>query len=289
MSFIDSNSHPVALTIAGTDPSGGAGIQADLKTFMALGAFGTSAITAVVAQNTMGVKSIHPIPHEMVYEQIQCVAEDLEIRAVKTGMLHDSQLIQTVSQAIDDFNLSQHLVVDPVMVAKGGAPLLLEEAQESLRKFLIPLAHLVTPNLPEAEVLTGIRIENAQQRQKAAKATLEMGAQAVVIKGGHRYSASQNAEDYYLDRSGKSFTLTSPRIETRHTHGTGCTYSAALASLLAHGYDLDQAMVYAKAYIHAAISDSLGIGHGNGPTNHWAFLVNPEGYLERVKRHDFEH
>lgn len=289
MNSVQSAKHPVVLTIAGTDPSGGAGIQADLKTFMSLAGFGTSAITAVVDQNTTGVKSIHPIPHEMVREQIQSVAEDLPVRAVKTGMLHDSQLIQTVSQAIRDFDLSQNLVVDPVMVAKGGASLLLEEAQESLRQSLIPLARIVTPNLPEAEVLAGMTIKNAQERLQAAQTILDLGAQAVVIKGGHRYSASQDAEDFYLDQSGRSFTLNCPRVETQHTHGTGCTYSAALATFLAHGFNLDQAMVSAKAYIHAAISQTLGLGHGHGPTNHWAFQENPQHYIPQVIIHEFKH
>ena len=281
------NTHyPVVMTIAGSDSSGGAGIQADLKTFMSLATFGTSALTAVTVQNTLGVHGIQPMDLEIISGQINHVANDFEIQAVKTGMLHDSQVIQTVAEAIKQNNLQSRLVIDPVMIAKGGASLLLEEAQDTLRTQLLPLGKVITPNIPEAEVLSGIQITNDQERQQAAEKLLTFGVEAVVIKGGHRYSKDNLAEDYFLNQQGKTFTLASPRIETPHTHGTGCTFSAAITAFLAKGLSVEEAVYHAKAYIHAAISHTLGIGHGHGPTNHWAYAKDPQAALKEVTIHE---
>lgn len=281
------NTHyPVVMTIAGSDSGGGAGIQADLKTFMSLETFGTSALTAVTVQNTLGVHGIQPMDLEIISGQINHVANDFQIQAVKTGMLHDSQVIQTVAEAIKQNNLQSRLVIDPVMIAKGGASLLLEEAQNTLRTQLLPLGKVITPNIPEAEVLSGIAITNDQERQQAAEKLLTFGVEAVVIKGGHRYSKVNLAEDYFLNQQGKTFTLASPRIETPHTHGTGCTFSAAITAFLAKGLSVEEAVYHAKAYIHAAISHTLGIGHGHGPTNHWAYAKDPQAALKEVTIHE---
>lgn len=281
------NTHyPVVMTIAGSDSGGGAGIQADLKTFMSLETFGTSALTAVTVQNTLGVHGIQPMDLEIISGQINHVANDFQIQAVKTGMLHDSQVIQTVAEAIKQNNLQSRLVIDPVMIAKGGASLLLEEAQNTLRTQLLPLGKVITPNIPEAEVLSGIAITNDQERQQAAEKLLAFGVEAVVIKGGHRYSKDNLAEDYFLNQQGKTFTLASPRIETPHTHGTGCTFSAAITAFLAKGLSVEEAVYHAKAYIHAAISHTLGIGHGHGPTNHWAYAKDPQAALKEVTIHE---
>lgn len=278
--------YPVVMTIAGSDSGGGAGIQADLKTFMSLKTFGTSALTAVTVQNTLGVHGIQPMDLEIISGQINHVASDFEIQAVKTGMLHDSQVIQTVAEAIKQNNLQTRLVIDPVMIAKGGASLLLEEAQNTLRTQLLPLGKVITPNIPEAEVLSGIAITNDHERQQAAEKLLAFGVEAVVIKGGHRYSKDNLAEDYFLNQQGKTFTLASPRIETPHTHGTGCTFSAAITAFLAKGLSVEEAVYHAKAYIHAAISHTLGIGHGHGPTNHWAYAKDPQAALKEVTIHE---
>lgn len=281
-----SENFPVVMTIAGSDSGGGAGIQADLKTFYSLNCFGTSAITAVTAQNTLGVHAIFPVATEVLAKQIEVVATDFDVKAAKTGMLHDARVIETVTQQVKAFHLDQHLVIDPVMVAKGGANLLQEDAKEALISLLLPLGTIITPNIPEAEAITGITIDNDIHRLEAAKALLAMGVKAAIIKGGHRYEGSDQAEDLYLDQTGTAFTLTTPRIDTPHTHGTGCTYSAALTSFLAQGFELSDAAIGAKAYIHAAIENTLGIGHGHGPTNHWAFGDNSVAYIERVQIHD---
>lgn len=275
--------YPVVMTIAGSDSGGGAGIQADLKTFMSLETFGTSALTAVTVQNTLGVHGIQPIDLPIIAGQIEKVAEDFPIQAVKTGMLHDSQVIATVAEAIKKHQLHTQLVIDPVMVAKGGASLLLEEAQAALKSLLIPLGKVITPNIPEAEVITGLKITNDAIRQQAAEKILSYGVEAVVIKGGHRYTKDNLAEDYFLNQKGKTFTLSSPRIETLHTHGTGCTFSAAITAFLAKGYTIEAAVLHAKAYIYAAISQPLALGQGHGPTNHWAYAKDPKAALKEVK------
>ncbi|WP_078549034.1 bifunctional hydroxymethylpyrimidine kinase/phosphomethylpyrimidine kinase [Litchfieldia alkalitelluris] len=256
-----------ALTIAGSDSGGGAGIQADLKTFQELQVFGMSAITAVTAQNTLGVQGVYPLPIEAVVQQIKSIAEDLHPNAIKTGMLFSSELIEAVSAQIKEFNL-QNLVVDPVMVAKGGAPLLQEEAVGALKTHLIPLAHVITPNIPEAEVIVGFPIESLDDRKRAAEVIYQLGAKNVVIKGGH----GQGHEVTDLLYDGNQFELfTAARTETKHTHGTGCTFAAAITAELAKGNSVKDAVVVAKAFIQAAIEDTLGIGAGHGPTNHWAY------------------
>ena len=252
----------VALTIAGSDSGGGAGIQADLKTFAALGVHGTSAITAITAQNTRGVSDILELPTSLIRAQIAAVAEDIGVQAAKTGMLSSSAIIETVVAAIEDFGL-RNLVVDPVMVAKGGARLLREDAVAALRDRLLPLAAVITPNLPEAEVLLDRRIETLDERKQAARDLAAMGARAAVVKGGH---ASGDAIDVFCDGS-RVVELPASRIETANTHGSGCAFSAAIAAELAKGRAPLDAVREAKRFITAAIAQSIEIGHGHGPVN----------------------
>ncbi|WP_416828957.1 bifunctional hydroxymethylpyrimidine kinase/phosphomethylpyrimidine kinase [Ectobacillus polymachus] len=257
-----------ALTIAGSDSGGGAGIQADLKTFQELKVFGMSAITAITAQNTLGVQGVYPMTPSAVAEQIESVASDIGVDAIKTGMLFDSSIIRVVAEKIRQFGWEQ-VVVDPVMIAKGGAPLLQQEAMKALKEELLPLAKVVTPNIPEAEAITGMTITTMDERQLAARKLYDMGVKNVVIKGGH-----DDAEDEAIDLlfDGSSFTyFTSKKIETKHTHGTGCTFAAAIAASLAQGKTVIEAVQIAKDFIQAAIENNLGLGHGHGPTNHWAY------------------
>ncbi|STZ76140.1 bifunctional hydroxymethylpyrimidine kinase/phosphomethylpyrimidine kinase [Bergeriella denitrificans] len=261
---------PQALTIAGSDSGGGAGIQADLKTFQMRGVFGTSAITAVTAQNTLGVSGIHLIPTEMITAQLDAVAADFHVSAFKIGMLGDADVIECVAQALQRHTLGRS-VLDPVMIAKGGAPLLQQSAVEALKTLLLPLADVVTPNLPEAEALTGIKVSDDKSAQEAASALQACGAKTVVLKGGHlENSQSAVCRDWVFTPEG-DFVLESPRIPTRHTHGTGCTFSACIAAELAKGHDVADAVRTAKAFISAAVADALEIGQGHGPTNHWAY------------------
>lgn len=257
------------LTIAGSDSGGGAGIQADIKTFQELGVFGTSAITAVTAQNTCGVQGVYPMPAGAVKAQIDAIGEDFAIVAVKTGMLFDAEIIAETAAGIRKHGW-RNLVVDPVMIAKGGATLLQDEALEAMRTLLLPLAEVITPNIPEAEMLSGMKIHEAADRKRVAEQILAFGAKAVVIKGGHADNPLI-AEDYCLDRNGESFVLRSARIHTQQTHGTGCTFSAALTAELAKGEALPEALVTAKRFIQAALSHQLHIGAGHGPTNHAAY------------------
>lgn len=260
------------LTIAGSDSGGGAGIQADLKTFQELGTFGCSAITAVTAQNTQGVHGIYPMERQAVKEQLDAIGSDFDIRAVKTGMLFDAGIIEETAEAIRRYGW-KHLVIDPVMIAKGGASLLQQEAAEAIKSSLIPLAALVTPNIPEAEVLSGIQIEGDESRKQAAAAILSLGAKAVIIKGGHG-TDPDISEDFYLDRDGKQILLRAERLDTDQTHGTGCTFSAALAAELGKGKTMEEALFTAKEFIQAALSYPLGIGSGHGPTHHAAYREN---------------
>ncbi|MCA1055758.1 bifunctional hydroxymethylpyrimidine kinase/phosphomethylpyrimidine kinase [Rossellomorea aquimaris] len=261
-----------ALTIAGSDSGGGAGIQADLKTFQELGAYGMSAITAVTAQNTLGVHGVYPVTTEGIVKQIDAIGEDLGTDALKTGMLFSSEVIEAVSERIRHYGW-KNVVVDPVMIAKGGAKLLQDEAVRALIEKLVPLTAVITPNIPEAEVLTGKKIETLDERKEAAERLVDMGADSVVIKGGH----AEDSEVVDLFYDGKAFEeLISPRIDTRHTHGTGCTFSAAVTAQLAKGYSMKEAVVTGKAFIRAAIEDELGIGGGHGPTNHWAYQKRGE-------------
>lgn len=260
-----------ALTIAGSDSGGGAGIQADLKTFQELDVYGMSVITAVTAQNTTGVQGVYSVPLEGIQEQLQSIAEDLRPDAIKTGMLFNSDTIEAVARFIEIYEM-EHIVVDPVMIAKGGASLLQNEAVKALKEKLLPLATIVTPNIPEAEVLTGIKIETMNDRKQAAKLLHEMGAEAVMIKGGHDPESEEMIDLLY---DGEKFhTFTSNRISTKNTHGTGCTFSAAITAQLAKGSSVVQAVQVAKDFIQAAIEDDLHIGSGHGPTNHWAYKRN---------------
>jgi hydroxymethylpyrimidine/phosphomethylpyrimidine kinase len=253
---------PVALTIAGSDSGGGAGIQADLKTFAALGCHGTSAITAITAQNTEGVSRYVPVPVDMIEEQISQVAVDLAPRAAKTGMLASPEIIETVAAAVRSFELEQ-LVVDPVMVAKGGHRLLEDAAIDVLRTLLLPLAAVLTPNLPEAEVLLGRQIRTREERETAARDLAALGPRAVVVKGGH---AEGDSDDAFYDGRRLRW-LAGERFPTPHTHGSGCTFSAAITAGLARGLDLGDAVDEAKAFISGAIAHALEIGYGRGPVN----------------------
>lgn len=258
---------PVALTIAGSDSGGGAGIQADLKTFAALGVHGTSAITAITAQNTVDVTDIFELPPQMIRAQIAAVVDDIGVQAAKTGMLSSAAIIQTVATAVTDFGL-RALVVDPVMVAKGGARLLREDAIAALKAVLIPLATVVTPNLPEAEVLLGRKIETLEERRRAAQDLIEMGARAAVVKGGH---AQGDAVDVFYDGA-HLVEIPGERISTSNTHGSGCAFSAAIAAGLAKGLPPLAAVREAKVFITRAIADSIEIGRGHGPVNPMASL-----------------
>lgn len=256
---------PRALTIAGSDSGAGAGIQADLKTFAALGTYGLSAITAVTAQNTLTVVRAQELALDVIAAQIDAVMEDIGVDAAKTGMLSSPEIIAVVCERVRHWGL--RLVVDPVMVAKGGAALLRPEAVDALRTQLLPLAEVVTPNLPEAEVLVGHALHTEADIRSAAQAIYDMGPRYVVIKGGH----SAGAPIDILFDGHDSIELAAERIETRHTHGTGCTFSAAITAFMARQVPVVQAVHYAKRYITGAIRYAPGIGHGHGPTNHFWF------------------
>ncbi|WP_203287340.1 bifunctional hydroxymethylpyrimidine kinase/phosphomethylpyrimidine kinase [Metabacillus sp. cB07] len=257
-----------ALTIAGSDSGGGAGIQADLKTFQELRAFGMSAITAVTAQNTLGVHGVYPLSAEAVMKQIEAIGTDLGTDALKTGMLFSSEIIEAVSVQIKRFGWEK-VVVDPVMIAKGGASLLQQEAIDSLITHLLPLALVITPNIPEAEALSGIKIETIEDRKRAAEKLHAFGAGYVVIKGGHADETEQLIDMLY-DGS-EFFFFENDRIATENTHGTGCTFAAAITAELAKGSSVQHAVQLAADFIHAAIKDDLKLGNGHGPTNHWAY------------------
>ncbi len=255
------------LTIAGSDSGGGAGIQADLKTITALGGFGMSVITALTAQNTLGVHGIHEIPTAFIEQQFDAVATDIGVDAAKTGMLSSSEIMEVVAKKIEQYGIKK-LVVDPVMVAKGGAMLIREEAKKTLIDRLLPLACVITPNIPEAEELTGMKIVTVDEMQAVAHAIHRMGAANVFLKGGH---LPGDALDILYDGS-VFHRFVSERIDTKNTHGTGCTTSAAIATGLAQGMDVYKAVGRAKEYITAAIRSALPIGGGHGPTNHMAWV-----------------
>jgi hydroxymethylpyrimidine/phosphomethylpyrimidine kinase len=257
------SSIPRALTVAGSDSGAGAGIQADLKTFAALDVYGMSAITAITAQNTEGVRAALDLPAELVEAQIDAVMEDIGADVAKTGMLSNPAIIEAVAGRIRQWQL--RVVVDPVMRAKGGALLLQPKAVTMIRTMLLPLAEVVTPNIPEAEVLAERQIETVDDMRKAARAIYDLGARHVVVKGGH---LSGDALDICFD--GTYFVeLSEERIQTRHTHGTGCTFSSAIAAFLARGFPVDEAVSEAKDYITEAIRHAPGLGHGHGPTEHF--------------------
>jgi hydroxymethylpyrimidine/phosphomethylpyrimidine kinase len=256
------------MTIAGSDSGGGAGIQADLKTFAAFGVYGTSAITAITAQNTHAVTAVHVLPAEMVAAQIDAIVSDIGADIVKTGMLANAEIIETVAVKLQQHDL-RRVVVDPVMVAKSGDRLLEASAIEALKTRLLPLATVLTPNLPEAEVLVGAKLTTEEELRDACRELYRLGAQHVVLKGGHR--PGPEVVDLFYD--GESFIpFTLPRVETTSTHGTGCTLASAIAANLAIGHDVTTAVVRAKEYLTEAIRQAFPIGHGHGPVNHfWAF------------------
>jgi hydroxymethylpyrimidine/phosphomethylpyrimidine kinase len=256
----------IALTIAGSDSGGGAGIQADLKTFAACGVYGTSAVTAVTAQNTLGVTAWEPVSTELVIAQLEAVGDDLSPAAVKTGMLATAAIVEAVAAAIAALDLP-NLVVDPVMIAKGGGRLLQEEAVAAIKTHLLKLAEVVTPNVPEAEVLTGMSIATLDDMRTAARRIRTLGPRVVVVKGGHLPQG-----DLVVDvvcTPDAEFDLTGRRLETRHTHGTGCTFAAAIAAHLALGQPVDEALRSARTYLEGAIEHAPGLGAGHGPLNHF--------------------
>jgi hydroxymethylpyrimidine/phosphomethylpyrimidine kinase len=254
-----------ALTIAGSDNSGGAGIQADLKTFMAFGVYGMSVLTAVTAQNTEGVRGFEEVSHALIAAQIDSIMDDIGTDAAKTGMLASAAIVRLVAAKVRE-RAVPNLVVDPVMMAKSGDPLLAPEAREAVRTVLLPVALVVTPNLPEAEALTGRAIATVADMRAAARELHALGVRWVVVKGGH-LPTEGDAVDVVYD--GREYTeLRGPRFPTKNTHGTGCTFSAAIAAGLARGRDPLTAIRRAKQYISRAIETALAIGHGHGPTNH---------------------
>lgn len=261
---------PIALSIAGSDSGGGAGIQADLKTFHAFGVFGTTAVTAITAQNTRGVTAVHAVPPGTVRAQIDAVVEDLRPAGVKTGMLATRELVGVVAAAISDHRLDNY-VLDPVMVATSGDRLLDADAEASISELLLPLATLVTPNLDEAAILAGMPVRTEAEMREAAERLVDRGARAVLLKGGH-LEAGEVVDLLYA--GGVARTWRRPKLETTSTHGTGCTLSAAIAAGLAHGRPLDDAVDDALDFVARAIRDAPGLGSGNGPLNHF---VPPRG------------
>lgn len=269
-----------ALTIAGSDPTGGAGIQADLKTFAAFDVYGASAITAVTAQSTRGVEAVAPLEADLVTAQIEAIAGDLAIHATKVGMLGTSAIVEAVAAAIEQFDLPL-VVLDPVIAATSGARLLDADGVQALRRGLIPLARVVTPNVPEAEVLSGKRIGSMADAREAAKRLHDMGANSVIITGGHAveregqkaHAGGHEVVDLVFD--GHTFhELRAARIVSDRTHGTGCTYAAAIAANLARGLDLPDAAERAQRYVAGAIAHAPAVGHGRGPLAHfWAGIM----------------
>ncbi|WP_033827085.1 bifunctional hydroxymethylpyrimidine kinase/phosphomethylpyrimidine kinase [Bacillus andreraoultii] len=264
-----------ALTIAGSDSGGGAGIQADLKTFAANGVFGMSVITAVTAQNTVDVRSIQNIDTNIIKDQIEAVFDDLPVDAVKIGMLSNPRIVQTVAETLVKYE-PRHLILDPVMVSKGGHHLLENDAILSLTKDVIPLATVITPNIPEAEVLIERPIITESDMKEACMTMVELGAKTVLLKGGH---LPGDPNDLFFDGN-RFYWLKGNRIHTKNTHGTGCTLSSAIAANLAKGYPLYESVQRAKAYIEIAIKHSLNIGKGHGPTNHFYEIYKRAGSAE---------
>ncbi len=255
------------LTIAGSDSGGGAGIQADLKAITILGAFGTSVITALTAQNTVGVQGVHAVPVPFIEMQLESVLSDIGTDAAKTGMLATTEIVEAVASALTRYQVP-NLVVDPVMVATSGDPLLDPDAIEAVKTRLVPLADFVTPNLHEAAILSGIPVADLPSMEAAARAIHALGAKRVLVKGGHLQG---RAVDLYFD--GERFeSFAAPRLDTRNTHGTGCTLSAALAAFLAEGFSPRAAVAQAKQFISIAIEHGVDVGKGSGPTNPYAWL-----------------
>lgn len=258
---------PSALTIAGTDPTGGAGVQADMKTFQELKSYGMSVITSVVSQNTTGVKGVFHLPLSVIAAQLDSVIEDMPIHALKTGMIANVDMMQVIKQRIERIDVDY--VMDPVMVTTSGDTLINEEARDFLRDEMLPITTIVTPNIPEAEYLLNRKIDSLDKMKIAAKEIVtEFGVKAALVKGGHK-SDHNDATDILYDGSALH-TFSAKRIDTKHTHGTGCTLSAAITAYLSQGDTLVQAVEKAKRYVTLAIEHSLELGHGSGPTNHWA-------------------
>lgn len=251
------------LIIAGSDSGGGAGIQADIKTVTALGGYAATAVTAVTVQNTLGVTGVHPIPPAVVEAQARAVLDDIGADALKTGMLGDAAMVERVAAILDSTRAPA--VVDPVMVAKGGAPLLAAQAIEAVRSLMVPRAALLTPNAPEAQALTGLEVETTDDLRRAGEHLLALGAQAVLMKGGH--VEGPLVIDILMTPSGAT-TFEGERLQTRHTHGTGCTLASAVAAGLAQGLPLTEAVARAWAYVHEAMRQAPGFGAGHGPLDH---------------------
>jgi len=268
---------PRLLTVAGSDSGGGAGIQADLKTFLALGVHGMSAVTAVTAQNSTGVQAVHPLPPRAVFEQIESVVTDIGVDAVKTGMLASGAIAEAVADALTRFELAGTVpvVVDPVAVSRHGDPLLADDVLDTLRTRVLPLATVVTPNLAEVELLTGARVRDADDLEPAARRLHALGPRWVLVKGGHL--PGERATDLLFDGR-RAVTLTGPRHDTPNTHGTGCTLASAIAANLALGLDVPAAVRAAKAYVSGAIAASFPLGKGVGPTDH-AWRMRAAGFL----------
>ncbi|MFW6027340.1 MAG: bifunctional hydroxymethylpyrimidine kinase/phosphomethylpyrimidine kinase [bacterium] len=261
----DDGGKPRVLIVAGSDSGGGAGLQADIKTVTVLGGYAATAVTALTVQNTMGVESVHPVPADVVAAQMRAVLTDIGADAVKLGMLHDAEIISAVARTLDEEAPGTPVVLDPVMVAKGGARLLDETAEAALREQLLPRARLITPNVPEAAALTGLAIDSVDRMKKAGEQLKREGAAAVLVKGGH---LEGNAVSDILVSDEGVEVFTSPRVETRHTHGTGCTLASALAVYIAGGAPLSRAVVKARAYVLEAIRQAPGLGGGHGPLEH---------------------
>ena len=264
------HSVPVALTIAGSDPSGGAGIQADLKTFHQLGVYGTSVITLITVQNTTRVSRVHTLDSALVAQQIDAVLEDLPPLAIKTGALGTAAIIEAIAAR----KLSSPLVVDPVLLSTHGAPLADADATQAFAR-LLPKATLITPNLAEAASLAGIEVASIPQMREAAMRIAALGAQAVLVKGGHLADRCGADVVDVLFSAGRFTEFPAPRIATRHTHGTGCTYSAAITAFLARGLSLEESIGRARVFISEAIGTNPGLGRGAGPLNHWARDPDP--------------
>ncbi|GHP14801.1 hydroxymethylpyrimidine/phosphomethylpyrimidine kinase [Lentilactobacillus fungorum] len=260
-----------ALTIAGTDSGGGAGVMADIKTMQERHVFSAAVVVAVTAQNTIGVQDFMAMPQKMIDEQFASVAGDLKIRACKTGMLADVATVEAVVANLKKYDLGP-LTVDPVMIAKGGARLLSEDAITTVREQLLPLADILTPNLPEAAELTGMKIDSQNQMVAAAKQLQALGVKNVIIKGGHQ-TDSKDSTDFVLLESGRSFWVSAPRIDTVRTHGTGDTLSACITAEIAKGHDVETAIRTAKKYVQTTIANGIEVGHGHGPLNHWAKIA----------------
>jgi hydroxymethylpyrimidine/phosphomethylpyrimidine kinase len=267
----DDVAFPVALTMAGSDSGGGAGIQADLKTFQAFGVFGTSAVTALTAQNTVGVHAVHAAPARHVRTQIEVVVEDLQPAACKTGMLASAELVETVASAIRATGLPNY-VLDPVMVATSGDRLLAEDAETAVLELLLPLCTLATPNLHEAELLAGEQASDEAGMRRLAEMLVNRGAAAVLVKGGH-LEGSEVVDVLFDGTSFRSWRR--PKLDTTNTHGTGCTLSAGIAAGLARGWTLTEAVEAALDFTHRAIAQAPGLGRGHGPLNHWVEVHPP--------------